>query len=157
MATDVNDTNDVVSVLNDLIETNKDGENGFRLAAEKAKDSSLKSLFSKYSSQRQANAKELQGLVSQLGDEPSTSGHVSASLHRGWINLKDAFSRDEDKAIVFECEAGEDSAMKNYKEALSKNLPANVSSVVQKQFSGVQEAHNVIRDMKHSLQAAAKA
>ena len=157
MATDVNDTNDVVSVLNDLIETNKDGENGFRLAAEKAKDTSLKSLFSKYSSQREANSKELQGLVSQLGEEPSTSGHVSASFHRGWINLKDAFSRDEDKAIVFECEAGEDSAMKNYKQALSKNLPANVSSVIQKQFSGVQEAHNVIRDMKHSLQAAAKA
>ena len=157
MATDINDTNDVVSVLNDLIETNKDGQEGFKLAAEKAKDSSLKSLFTKYSSQRAANVQELQGLVSQLGEKPADSGHVSASLHRGWIALKDALSRDEDKSIVFECEAGEDSAMKNYKEALAKTLPANVSSVIQKQFTGVQEAHGVIRDMKHSLQAAANA
>ncbi len=145
---------DVASILNDLIETCKDGEKGFQTAAEKAKDTSLKSLFSKYASQRAGYAQELQSLVSTLGEKPATSGHVSASFHRGWIAIKEAVSKDEDKALIFECEAGEDAAMKNYKEALSKTLPANVLSVVQKQFAGVQEAHGVIRDMKHSLQAA---
>lgn len=157
MASDITDAKDAVSVLNNLIETNRDGEEGFRLAAEKAKDPSLKSLFSKYSSQRGSNVKELQTLVTQLGEKPATSGHITASLHRGWINLKEALSSDEDKSIIIECEAGEDSAMKNYKEALAKNLPANIATVVQRQFTGVQESHGVIRDMKHSLQAAAKA
>lgn len=157
MATDINSTKDAASVVNDLIETNKDGEQGFRLAAEKAKDASLKSLFTKYSAQRAANAQELQTLVAQLGEKPSTSGHISATLHRGWINLKEALSSDEDRAIIFECEAGEDAAMKNYREALASNLPTNVASVVQRQFTGVEEAHGVIRDMKHSLQAAANA
>lgn len=157
MAIETTEAKDAVSVLNNLIETNKDGEEGFRLASEKAKDPSLKSLFGKYAGQRAANVQELQGLVTQLGEKPATSGHISASLHRGWINLKEALSRDEDKAIIFECEAGEDAAMKNYKEAVAKSLPANISTVIQKQFTGVQEAHGVIRDMKHSLQAAAKA
>ena len=98
---------------------------------------------------------ELQSAVTSLGGDPATSGHVVATLHRGWINLKEAVAKDEDKAIIFECESGEDAAMKSYKEALSKSLPANVMSIVQKQFSGVQEAHGVIRDMKHSLQGQA--
>ena len=146
------DNKDVTSVLNDLIETCKDGEQGFRTAADKAKDSSLKSLFSKYSSQRAGYVQELQSAVQEMGGDPATSGHVAATMHRGWINLKEALSKDEDKALIFECESGEDAAMKSYKDALSKSLPANVLSLVQKQFSGVQEAHGVIRDLKHSLQ-----
>ncbi len=146
------DNKDVTSVLNDLIETCKDGEQGFRTAADKAKDSSLKSLFSKYSSQRAGYVQELQSAVQEMGGDPVTSGHVAATMHRGWINLKEALSKDEDKALIFECESGEDAAMKSYKDALSKSLPANVLSLVQKQFSGVQEAHGVIRDLKHSLQ-----
>lgn len=150
------DNKDVINVLNDLIETCKDGEQGFRTAAEKAKDSSLKSLFSKYASQRAGYVQELQSAVRELGGDPATSGHIAATLHRGWINLKEALAKDEDKALIFECESGEDAAMKNYKDALSKSLPANVLSLVQKEFSGVQEAHGIIRDMKHSLQRQAE-
>ena len=69
-------TKDVSSVLNDLIETCKDGAQGFRTAAEKVKDPSLQSLFSKYASQRAEYAKELQTLVTQIGGDPATSGHV---------------------------------------------------------------------------------
>ncbi|HXZ10553.1 MAG TPA: DUF2383 domain-containing protein, partial [Paraburkholderia sp.] len=35
----------VISELNDLIETSKDGEKGFRKAAEDAHDTQLKALF----------------------------------------------------------------------------------------------------------------
>ncbi len=38
-------TTDVQSVLNDLIETSKDGENGFRKASEDAEAAELKALF----------------------------------------------------------------------------------------------------------------
>jgi uncharacterized protein (TIGR02284 family) len=145
---------DVSSVLNDLIETCKDGEEGFRTAAEKVKDPSLKSLFTKYSAQRAGFVKELQTAVSQLGEKPAESGHVAAVLHRGWINLKEALAKDEDTAIVNEAEAGEDAAMKAYKEAIAKALPSDVQALVQRQFAGVQEAHGVVRDLKHSRQAA---
>ena len=58
---------EVTSVLNDLIETTKDGEQGFRNAAEKVKEASLKSLFAKYASQRAEYGQELQTLWTQLG------------------------------------------------------------------------------------------
>ena len=43
MATETNEAKEATSVLNDLIETCKDGEHGYKTAAERAKDSSLKS------------------------------------------------------------------------------------------------------------------
>lgn len=146
------ETQEVTSVLNGLIETCKDGENGFRKAAADVQDSSLRSLFSKYASQRANFAQELQQLVSGLGEKPAAGEHLSAKLHRGWLGLKEAVTGDKDKAIIFEAEAGEDAAMKNYKEALQQPLPPSVLAVVQTQFAGVQEAHNAVRDLKHSRQ-----
>ena len=146
------ETKDVTSVLNGLIETCKDGDEGFKQAAEKVKDPSLKTLFLKYSAQRAGYVQELTTLVSSLGEKPADSGHVVASLHRGWMGLKEALTSDKDTALINEAEAGEDAAMKAYKEALNTSLPASAQAVVQKQFAGVQEAHNTVRDLKHSRQ-----
>ena len=146
------ETKDVTSVLNGLIETCKDGETGFKSAAEKAKEPSLKTLFLKYSAQRAGYVQELTSLVSSMGDKPSESGHVAAALHRGWMGLKEALTKDEDTALINEAEAGEDAAMKAYKEAVAASLPSNATTLVQKQFAGVQEAHGVMRDLKHSRQ-----
>ncbi len=141
---------EVLDVLNELIETDKDGEQGFRTAAEKVKDPSLKTLFAKYAQQRATYGKELQSAVTSLGGEPAESGHVSGTLHRGWMNLKEALATDEDKAIINEAEAGEDTAKKAYSAAVAKPLPIEVKAMVQKQYEGVLEAHNVVRDLKHS-------
>ena len=87
-----------------------------------------------------------------MGEKPAESGHVVASLHRGWMGIKEALSKNEDTALINEAESGEDAAMKAYKEALATTLPASAQAVVQKQFAGVQEAHGVVRDLKHSRQ-----
>jgi uncharacterized protein (TIGR02284 family) len=145
---------DVVDILNGLIETAKDGAEGFRTAAEKVKDPSLRSLFERYASQRQSYVQELQGLVSSLGEKPAEHGHLAASLHRGWMNLKEAVSRNDDTAIINEAESGEDAAKKAYSEALQKTLPTNIRDVVQRQYQGVLEAHDAVSRLKHSRQAA---
>jgi uncharacterized protein (TIGR02284 family) len=146
---------EIRGILNDLIETCKDGEQGFRTAAEKAKESSLKSLFTKYSLQRAEYGRELQALVTEMGGDPATTGHVSASLHRGWMNLKEALSKNEDKALIDECEAGEDAALKNYREARTKALPVSVTTTLQRQSTGVEEAHRTLSDLKHGRAATA--
>jgi len=146
---------DVRSVLNDLTETCKEGEQGFRTAAEKAKESSLKSLFTKYDSQREEYARELQSLVPEMGGDPASSGHVGGALHRGPLRLKEALTKDEDKVIIDECEAGEDAAVKNSREARGKGLPANVAAIVERQAARVEEAHRAISDLKHGRTAMA--
>jgi uncharacterized protein (TIGR02284 family) len=148
-------SSDVASVLNGLVETAKDGAEGFKTAAEKVKTSDLKALFSKYAAQRAGYVRELQAAVSELGEKPAEHGHLTGSLHRGWINLKEALSKNEDKAIIDEAEAGEDAAKKAYAEALQKPLPSNIKALVEKQNAGVLEAHNTVRNLKHGLQQTA--
>src|SRR5688572_380431 len=112
-----NDKN-AIAVLNELIEVCKDGENGFRVAAEGAKNSDLRSLFISYSAQRAAFAAELQREVERLGGKPEKSGSVAGAAHRGWIHLKEAVTGADEAAIISECERGEDAAKAAYEKAL---------------------------------------
>src|SRR5689334_14335909 len=91
-----------VSRLNDLIETCKIGEEGYRLAADKVEDAELKSLFGRYAEQRAKFASDLQGEVRKLGGDPEDSGTsaVGEVLMRGWLNIKLALSSNDRKLIL---------------------------------------------------------
>jgi len=102
---------ELIEYLNDLLETCRDGENGFQTAAEHVKDPELKKFFSQSSDQRAQFASELQSEVRQLGGIPAKTGSVSAAFHRGWMNIKSIVMGGSDDAIVAECERGEDAAV----------------------------------------------
>lgn len=141
---------DVISTLNGLIETCKDGQDGFKEAAEGVERSDLKSLFYEFSQQRSQFVGELQSLVRELGGDPEDSGSVSAALHRGWINIKSAVTGKDEGAVLSECERGEDVAKNAYKDALETALPANVMETVQTQYVAVQSAHDRIKALRDS-------
>jgi uncharacterized protein (TIGR02284 family) len=144
-------TNDeVISLVNGLIEVCKDGQEGFKTAAEGIEDSSMKTLFYEYSQQRAQFAGDLQNEVLRLGGDPEKSGSVAGSLHRGWIDIKSAILGKDVEAILNECERGEDSAVKNYKEALDNNLPANVANLILRQSYAIQQAHDRVRNLRDS-------
>ena len=141
---------DVISCLNDLIATCKDGEEGFGEAAGGVERSDLKSLFAEFSLQRAQFAGVLQELVRSLGGEPESDGSISGALHRGWIDIKSAVTGSDEKAILNECERGEDSAKSNYTDALEKNLPANILDIIQQQSQAILAAHNRIKALRDS-------
>jgi len=143
---------ELISCLNDLIQTCRDGEKGFELASESVKNNDLKEVFRRAALQRAQFASELQSEVRQLGGDAAESGTASGSLHRGWLNLKSVVTGRNDHAIIAECERGEDAAVENYKEVLKQNLPPNVLPVVKHQFTRIKETHDRIRGM---LEAAA--
>lgn len=145
---------DVISTLNNLIATCKDGQNGFQEAAEGVERSDLKSLFYECAQQRAQFTGELQSLVRELGGDPENTGSVAAALHRGWIDIKSAVTGRDETAILNECERGEDVAVNNYKKALDETLPANVNSVVQNQYNTVKTTHDKIRDLRDTARAA---
>ncbi len=148
-------TNDnVISTLNNLIETCKDGQEGFKDAAEGIENSEMKTLFYDLSQQRSQFAGELQQEVRSLGGDPEDAGSVSGSIHRGWINIKSAVTGRDETAILNECERGEDSAIKAYKEALENDLPANISQIVTKQYEAVQTAHDKVKALRDQSRAA---
>ncbi|HEY8259005.1 MAG TPA: PA2169 family four-helix-bundle protein [Gemmatimonadales bacterium] len=145
------DKGDVASILNDLVETLRDGEEGFRTSSEAVEEVELKRLFLSLSSQRSEFAGELEAELLRLGEKPAEHGHVSAALHRGWINLKAAVTGKDEGAIVSEAERGEDVAVKNYRDALQKGLPANIQALVERQFMQIQDAHNHIRSLEQAF------
>ena len=138
----------VISVLNNLIETCKDGQEGFQAAAEGVKNSSLKSLFAEYGLQRAQFGGILQEVVNRLGGNPEKGGSVSASLHRGWMNIKAAVTGNDESAIIAECERSEDVARDAYQKALKEKLPADIRAIVDGQFKEVQHSHDRIRSLE---------
>lgn len=105
-------------VIDELIETLKDGQQGFKEAAESVKDPQLKSLFNDYSRQRARFVVELRSKAQNPDErESDVSGSATGALHRGWINLKSALSSGDDHAILAECERGEDSAVEEYQKS----------------------------------------
>lgn len=141
--------NEAVSTLNTLIETLKDGKNGFESAAADVKDLKVKATFQEFAQQRARLAGELQAEVQKLGGDPETSGSTVAAAHRGWMNLKSTLGGGE-KSILNEAERGEDSAVKTYEKALAENLPAEVAGVVRRQYAQVKQAHDRVRDLRDS-------
>jgi uncharacterized protein (TIGR02284 family) len=135
---------ELIACLNDLIETCRDGENGFRSAADHVRNEDLKSYFRRCSYQRAQFANELQAEVRQLHGDATQTGSVTGAFHRGWMNLKSVISGG-DTSIISECEWGEDSALRNYERVLKQNLPPNVLPVVKHQYTEIKETHNRIR------------
>ena len=145
---------EAVSTLNDLIETCRDGQKGFADAAKDAERADLKEQFHKYSTQRGAFVGELSALVKTLGGDPADSGHVAAAAHRGWMAVKTAVASRDDKAILEECERGEDYAKKAYTDALKVTMPASAQQLVSRQADDVRQAHDKIRDLRNAARAA---
>jgi uncharacterized protein (TIGR02284 family) len=145
---------DAVSTLNHLISIAKDGYNGMDSAAQSARDPQLKSTLMQLSRERNRVATELQNCVRSLGGDPDTSGTTMGAAHRGFMDIKAAISANTDKALVEECERGEDKAVKEFREALAKDLPADTRRIVETCFGEVRSSHNKISALKHSGQYA---
>jgi len=137
-----------ISVLNSLIETCKDGEQGFKTAADGLKNPELKTKFLAYSRERAQMSSELQAEVRRLGGDPERSGSMSGSLHRGWIDIKSVVTGKDDAAILAEAERGEDVAKSAFEGALKEGLPASALSLVQQQVPKVFAAHNEVRNLR---------
>ncbi len=144
-----------INTLNNLIETCKDGEYGFKTSADHAQDPRIKSLFLTRSQDCRQAAAELQALVVQQGGKPEESGTASGTVHRGWVAVKGALAGYTDLAMLEETERGEDTALDRYREALKEDLPPEIRSVIEAQLQGVKRNHDQIRSLRNQFKAAA--
>jgi uncharacterized protein (TIGR02284 family) len=136
-------------IIDNLIETLKDGQEGFKQAAEGVKDPQLKAVFDEYSRQRARFAVELRSKAQSADElESEISGSAAGALHRGWINLESALTRGDDHAILAECERGEDSVVEEFRKALNNGLSAPVQEMVSRQFVQIKEAHDRVKSLR---------
>ena len=147
--------NNAVSVLENLIETCKDGQKGYQEAASKVKRSDLKAFFNEQSLERSRFAGELEAELIRLGKpDKKVSGSVAGSLHRAWIDTKVGLGGG-DKTILEWLERGEDSAKDAYQKAVTGDLPENIAQMVRRQAAKVQAAHDKVKSLRDTAEAAA--
>jgi len=143
---------DTASLLNELIETSHDGEKGYAKAAKEVDDPQLKSVFVEGAMRCREGARELEERVRALGMQPTTGGSVSGAMHRGWVGVRSAVSTRDAKAILEECERGEDYAKARYAQVLEDDdLPADLREVVERQYAGVVQNHDRVRNLRNTF------
>lgn len=145
---------EAISTLNDLIETCRDDEQGFRIAAEGVKDAQLQALFIDYAQRRAEFAEELQKEVGKLGGSPDKNSAFTGTLYRSSINIRSALSAGNEGAVIAEVERGADQAVKSYREALGANLPPAIKELIQRQFQQVQQSYDRVRLLPQQRRAA---
>lgn len=141
-------TNEYVTLLNGLIEICKDGEKGFREAAEDIEIGYYQILFQEYARQRSQFASALQQEVRKLGGNPDRKGSMAGTIHRGWMNLRSTVNQKTNELIIRECERGEETALKNYRKALDLDLPETLKSLIQTQYQTIRHTHGRIKAME---------
>ena len=139
-----------IDTLNDLVKVCEDGCAGYLKAAELTSDPILKTTFARFGAERGQFANQLRTEVRRLGGEPQDSGSLAGAAHRAWFDVKTTFASDDAKAVVNECERGEDHAIGAYKSALEQPLAPSARDIVRAQCNDVQQAH----DRMHQLQVA---
>jgi uncharacterized protein (TIGR02284 family) len=139
---------ETISTLNSLIATCRDGEQGFRNAAEQLRDATVKATFNDFARERGSFADELKHEVHRLGGVPDEGGSVSGALHRGWMDVKGAVTGPDDEALISEAERGEDVAVATYQQALKQNLSTETRALVERQYTRVKQAHDRVRTLR---------
>lgn len=138
-------------VTKDLMETLKDGEDGFAAAAEMLADTERRDLaaeFRQLSQQRGEFYRELETLATSYGDDVDDSGSVAATLHRAWMSVKDALSSDDPDGVLDAAERGEDHAVSEYEKSLKRDISQGLRTVVQRQFDAVKHAHDRVKHLR---------
>lgn len=128
--------------LNHLIETCRDGERGFRYAANHVSDPAVKALLLEIASQRQRFGETLLPHAHRLGGANDADGTVVGALHRGWMTLRDTLTPHDDATIIKEAERGERAALTAYHEALDNILSPEARDLIESQRTQVQETYN---------------
>ena len=144
------DRNKTIDVLNNLIETCRDGQEGFQEAADNVQQPELKRFFADASIERARFVGELQQEVRALGGDPDDSSSVAGAMHRAWIDIKGTFTGRDDHSILSECERGEDSAVSTYRDALKADLPVNVRSVIENELAEIQRVHDTVKQYRNT-------
>src|SRR5690348_11783391 len=132
-----------IKLLQGLVYTCRDGQNGYRDAADHVTDSHLREFFNEQSLARSGFAGELEQEIIRLGKaDPDSSGSAAAAIHRAWIDFKSELGGG-DATILTSVESGEDSAKAKFEKALQEaNLSEDLATLIRRQFVSIAAAHD---------------
>jgi uncharacterized protein (TIGR02284 family) len=141
-----------VESINQLIIINNDRYEGYKKAAEEAKDQDLKDMFNKFSSQSKGFSEELKKFVDPDDLPKQNETTNSGKLYRVWMDIKSGMTANDRKAVLSSCEFGEDIAKKTYKEVMDnpEDISTEALNVIRKQNEEIIKGHDTVKAMRDS-------
>lgn len=135
---------DTLEIIENLIETCRNGQACYLEARECTNDSELKDFFGVQVLERATFARELENVAQGLG---KASRSVANQAHCTWFDEKQK-TGSNDQSLLECVEAGETNAEKQYQQALKSNLPPDVHKIVEKEAIRVFGAHKEICNLR---------
>lgn len=148
-----NHKEEIVDVLNGLVEINNDRIEGYRRASEETEETDLKSLFASMADQSRTLRQQLADEVIRMGGEPKEGTTNSGKLYRIWMDVKAALTGKDRKAVLNNCEFGEDAALKAYDEAIkSEEVRKSFDiALIERQRQDLKHSHDKIKILRDSV------
>ncbi len=141
-------------VTTDLIQTLEDGKKGFAEVADKLTDSDRSEWaprFADLSAQRAAFSQELERMAAAYGDDIDEQGSFAGTVHRGWINLKDAVTGSSPKSVLDAAVTGENHAVGEYEKALEADLSIDLRNTVERQYLVIKSAAADVASLRDAV------
>ncbi len=143
---------EILDQLSKLLTLSNDAQEGYKEAADNVDDNELKTLFMQQSQQRAEFAQELDREIHTLGGETDNGTSLTADLHRAWINIKSAFTSNDDKAVLQECHRGDQEALNDYNAVLQEtNLAASTREMLLRQKQSINTANSTMASLAQTV------
>jgi uncharacterized protein (TIGR02284 family) len=139
----------IAEILNDLLQILKQGQEGFRMAAEAAKDPEFKALFLQCAAKRAEMAREL---LRHMRPEWWEKKVAAKGAYQNGFNLNTALTSGDDFTILAECERGENRAIAMFKKALEQDLPSDLCRRIKSYSLRILETHEKIKELRDTAQ-----
>ena len=142
-------TEGLVEVLNDLVRINNDRIAGYERAISESKDLDvdLKAIFEGMIKESEQYRSELVTEIQSSGGDVATETTLSGKVYRAWMDLKATFTGASRKAILENCEFGEDAWRRAYEAALSSDaeMSAQIRQLITAQYNNEKASHDLIK------------
>lgn len=142
-------TEALLEVLNDLVKINNDRIAGYERAISESQDLDvdLKTIFEGMIKESEGYKSELVSQIQSLGGEVATDTTLSGKVYRAWMDVKATFTGSSRKAILENCEFGEDAWRRSYEAALSSDaeMSADVRQLITGQYNSEKSSHDLIK------------
>lgn len=151
-------SNGLISLLNDLIQINRDRAAGYQKAIGQLgpTDIDLKTMFVNMANHSAEFSEELSKQVVNLGGEAESDPSKSGEIYRVWRDFHAGMTERDRKSIISRCEFGEDAALRAYQSAVAakSTLPVAIRQIIDDQYANIRAAHDVVkryRDMQEAI------
>lgn len=142
-------------LLKDLSELLTDSQRGYAEAADRVDSPEVKAILLKLGNGRAPLIAQIDAEMAVDSNGPPQGGTVKGTLHRAWIDIREALARSSEHAVLDECERGEEYLLQRYATVLADDrVPLHVKTVLRTHPAAIQADLDRVKAMKQASRSA---